>query len=142
MEYKLIKTLKSIAKIIILALMIILIVSMLLGTVDLAIEVIKLIVKPNPYYLLINVEDLYNIFSVILIIVVGYEMFKSMTLILHQEKIPVKAILQIAMIALANKVITLNLKNISLDLMIGLGMVIAALGVAFFFFNKSSEKIE
>jgi uncharacterized membrane protein (DUF373 family) len=64
-----------------------------------------------------------------------------MTLILHNDKIPVKAILQIAMIALANKVITLNLKTITLDIMLGIGVIIASLGIAFFAFQKSDEKL-
>ena len=115
---------------------------MLLGTFDLIIEVIKAASSPKPYYGLINVEDLYVVFSTILIIVVGYELFKSMNLLLHHDKIPVKSILQIAMIALANKVITLNVKTIQLETMLGIGVIIAALGIAFFAFNKSNEKIE
>jgi len=141
-EQKILKVLKNIAKIIFITLMITLVLTMLLGTVDLIIQVIMTAISPNPYYMLINVEDLYAIFSTILIIIVGYEMFKSMTLILHHDKIPVKSILQIAMIALANKVITLNLKTIHLDIMLGIGVIIAALGIAFFAFNKSNEKLE
>jgi uncharacterized membrane protein (DUF373 family) len=141
-EQKIIKFLKSVAKIIVIILMITLVLTMLLGTLDLIIEVVKATLSPNPYYALINVEDLYIIFSTILIIVVGYELFKSMNLLLHHDKIPVKSILQIAMIALANKVITLNLKTIQLDTMLGIGAIIAALGIAFFAFSKSNEKIE
>ena len=141
-EQKIIKFLKSVAKIIVIMLMMTLVLTMLLGTLDLIIEVVKAALSPNPYYVLINVEDLYVIFSTILIIVVGYELFKSMNLLLHHDKIPVKSILQIAMIALANKVITLNIKTIQLDTMLGIGAIIAALGIAFFAFNKSNEKIE
>jgi len=39
-------------------------------------------------------------------------------------------------------VITLNVKTIQLETMLGIGVIIAALGIAFFAFNKSNEKIE
>lgn len=142
MEYKILKTLKTISKYIIIALMLILVLSMVLGTIDLVVVLGQSILSSDPYILLINVEDLYTVFSVILIIVVGYELFKSMSLLLHHDKIPVKSILQIAVIAMANKVITLNIKHITLDLMLGLSALILGIGVAFYFFNKSSENIE
>lgn len=142
MEQRIVKSLKVTSKIILITLMFILILSMILGTADLIINFIKVVISPSPYYLLINVEELYAIFSVLLIIIVGYELFKSMTLILNHDKIPVRSILQIAVIAMANKIITLNIKTVSLEIMIGLGVIIASLGIAFYFYNKTSEKIE
>ena len=142
MEEKIVKGIKGIANIIIIVLMIILLISMILGTLDLIVEFGKAVMSPDPYYFMINVEDLYSVFSVILIIVVGYETLKSMNLLLHHNKIPVKSILQIAMIALANKVITLNIKNVTLDIMIGIAIIITSIGIAYFFFSKSSETID
>jgi uncharacterized membrane protein (DUF373 family) len=142
MEEKIVKGIKSIANVIIVTLMIILLISMILGTLDLIVQFAKAVLSPDPYRFMINVEDLYSVFSVILIIIVGYETLKSMNLLLHHNKIPVKSILQIAMIALANKVITLNIKNVTLDVMIGIAILITSIGVAFFFFSKSSESFE
>lgn len=134
--------LKWVSKIIILSLMLILVASMLLGTVDLFIVFFKNVTSPDPYSGVINVEDLYKIFSVLLIIVVGYELFKSMLLILSSDKIPVKSILKIATIALANKIITLNIKEVEVEEMLGLAALIIAIGAAFFFYNKEIETTE
>jgi len=120
--------------------MLFLVIAMFLGSLDLAVNFYQLIISPDPHYLLIKVEELYYGFSTILIIVVGYELFKSMILILNHDKIPVKSILKIACIALANKIITLNIKTVDLNVMMGVSMLIAAVGIAFFFFNKDNEK--
>ncbi len=136
-----VRQLKAITKYLIITLMSLLVLAMVLGSLDLLVELYKRIVSPDPISGLINVEDLYSVFSVLLIILVGYELFKSMLLILHHDQIPVKSILKIAAIAMANKVITLNIKEITFDHMIGLGVLVIAVGAAFFFFNqeKSSE---
>jgi uncharacterized membrane protein (DUF373 family) len=139
MEKTFLNSLKQISKYIIYALMFILVISMLLGTIDLFVLFIKKIVDPTPYPLLIDIEEMYSIFSFLLIIVVGYELFKSMYLILKVDLIPVKSILKIAAIALANKVITLNLKEIEINELFGLAALIVCIGVAYFFFHKDAE---
>ncbi len=139
MEKYFLNTMKHISKYIIFALMLILILSMVLGTADLFILFYKKVADPHPFPLLIDVHELYAIFSVLLIIVVGYELFKSMYLILKVDLIPVKSILKIAAIALANKVITLNLKEIEINELFGLAALIVCIGVAYFFFHKDAE---
>lgn len=136
----LVRQIRSITKYIIITLMVLLVLGMILATVDLAVEFVKRVLSPDPIVGLINVSDLYSLFSVLLIIMVGYELFKSMLLILHHDRIPVRSILKIATIAIANKIITLNIKETSFDHMVGMGILIIATGAAFFFFNQ--EKIQ
>lgn len=139
MQQQVLKVLKPLANFIILALMTLLVISMLLGTTHLVVLFYEIVASPDPYLGLVNVEDLYSIFSVLLILVVGYELFKSIILILKHEDIPVKSILKIAAIALANKVITLNIKSIDATVLFGLSSLLIALGIAFFFFDKEKE---
>ena len=139
MEKSFLNIMKRFSRLIILALMLILILSMLLGTADLFILFTKQIFSADPYTFLINVKDLYLIFSVLLIIIVGYELFKSMYLILENEKIPVKSILKVAIIALSNKVITLDLKEVEFMELFGVAALIISLGLAYFFFNKDKQ---
>lgn len=142
MAHKILKTFKWMTNGILYAMMFILIASMLLGSIDLFLKFYEAVASPDPYPFIINVHDLYNFFSIILIIVVGYELFKSMTIILDQKKIPVREIMQIAMIALANKVITMDVKTLGMQSMIGLGVIIACVGIAYFTFNTRLNKDE
>jgi uncharacterized membrane protein (DUF373 family) len=139
MEKKFLHAMKYISRYIIIALMLILVLSMVLGTVDLFISFFNKVIDPKPYPFLIDVHEMYSIFSVLLIIVVGYELFKSMYLILGNDMIPVKSILKIATIALANKIITLNLKEIEVNQLFGVAALIACIGLAYFFFHKDAE---
>lgn len=139
MERYFLKPMKYISKYIILSLMLVLILSMVLSTVDLYILFYKKVVDPQPYPFLIEVHELYSIFSVLLIIVVGYELFKSMNLLLGSDMIPVKSILKIATIALTNKIITLNLKEIEVNQLFGIAGLILCIGLAYFFFHKDPE---
>ena len=130
---------KHISKIIILTLMFVLISGMTLATIRLIILFVNLVVTPDPVPYLINLDDMYTVFTWLLIIVVGYELFKSLTLLLKHDQIPVKSILKIAAIAIANKVITTNIKTINLQAMIGVSVLIASVGLTFFFFSKDAD---
>lgn len=139
LQENLLRFLKGCNNIIILFLLVLLVTSMLLGVGHLLMLFYKAISSADPYYGLINIEDLHIVFSVLLIMLVGHELFKSIILLLNHENIPVKSILKIAAIAIANKVITLDIKHIDLTLLFGLGVLLLTIGIAFFFFNKESD---
>jgi len=139
LQQQFLKVVKPVANFIILVLMALLVISMILGTTHLIVLFYDIVASPDPYFGLVNVEDLYTIFSVLLILLVGYELFKSIILIVKHEDIPVKSILKIAAIALANKVITLNIKSIDINVLFGLSSLLIALGIAFFFFDKEKD---
>jgi len=112
---------------------------MFLGTGHIIVLFYKLISSPDPYYFLINVEDLHVVFSLLLIMLVGHELFKSITLLLNHENIPVKSILKIAAIAIANKIITLDLEHLNVNMLLGLSAILISIGITFYFFSKESE---
>src|SRR6185312_8149989 len=128
MEQKIITFLKIVSKLIILSLMLALVISIFLGTVNLFITLFDSIVYEKPHYLF-NVKDLYPVFNLILIIIVGLELLKSMHYIADHDKLPVKTILLIAIIALANKAITLDIKSVGFDDMAGMAVLILAMAL-------------
>jgi uncharacterized membrane protein (DUF373 family) len=140
MEKYIIASMKWLSRWIIVVLTVTLVISMFCGTVDLLIErLYKTIISRDPYPLLIKTEELYAIFSMILIIIVGYELFKSLYIILHSNQMPVKSIIKVAAIAMANKVITLNLKEIEPIELFGISTIIIAIGLSYFLFQKDPE---
>lgn len=139
MEKYFFKGIKKAARMIIILLMLLLVISLMLGSVDLILEVYNRIASPDPYPFVIKTEDLYEIFSVLLIIIVGYELFGSMHLILNSEEIPVKPIIKVAAIAMANKIITLNIKDVNWNELLGIAALFIAIGVTYYFFNKDSR---
>jgi len=74
-----------------------------------------------------------EVFQSILIIVIGYELFKALHIVVNSRAIPDLPIIQIAIIALANKIIALDVLNNDYRIMIGLASILIALAVTNYF---------
>lgn len=120
-------------KLIIKFLVIILTIALLLSCIRLVQIFYEAIVAPP--FLVISIETLFSGFSTILIIAIGYELVKSLLLIISSENIPSLPIIQIAIIAVANKIITLDAKHTDPIILFGLAALIVSLGAAYFFHN-------
>ena len=88
-------------------------------------------IKEHPF-LLVDVSTLFEVFNLILIIAIGYELVKSLLLIISSDIVPTVPIIQIAIIAVANKIITLDINQTNVNTIIGLALLTAALGLAHF----------
>jgi uncharacterized membrane protein (DUF373 family) len=115
--------------------------SLILGSLHLIYLVYQEIIGTSPHFLL-DVTNLLNIFSLVIIIAVGYELIKSLILIISSDVIPTVPIIQIAIVAVANKIITLDTKHTEPNMVIGLAVLIGALGLVHFLlkYYKSQQK--
>ena len=103
---------------------------LILGTVHLIYLELKKIIAPP--YLLIEVSTLFEVFNLILIIAVGYELIKALLLIISSNTIPTIQIIEISIIAISTKIITLDIQQTSSNIIMSLALMIAALGLAYF----------
>lgn len=131
-----VRFLKSLAKYVLVAVLCIIVLSMFFGSLHLIVLFFEKLLSPDPYYLLINIEDLYALFTMLLIILVGYELFKSLLLVLYHDSIPIRSILKITAIAISNEIITLEMHSVSFQQMAGIALLMLSTGVAFYLFNK------
>ncbi|MFN8243447.1 MAG: phosphate-starvation-inducible PsiE family protein [Ferruginibacter sp.] len=131
------KGLLTVNKLIIKFLLIVLTVCLLLASADL-VYLIYLKLKEPPFWL-VDVTTLFDVFSLVLIIAIGYELVKSLILIISSESIPSFPIVQIAIIAVANKIITLDIKHTDQITIYGLAILMAALGVTYHFHRQKGK---
>jgi uncharacterized membrane protein (DUF373 family) len=112
---------------------------LILGTIQLIFLEFKKIT--NSPYLLIEVSTLVEVFNLILIIAVGYELIKALLLIISSNTIPTVLIIEISIIAISTKIITLDIKQTNSNVIISLALLIAALGLSYFLlkFCKASQ---
>ena len=103
---------------------------LLLGTLHVIYLEFKKITAPP--YLLIDVSSLFEVFNLILVIAVGYELIKALLLIISSNTIPTVQIIEISIIAISTKIITLDVKQTNSNVIISLALLIAALGLAYF----------
>ena len=130
-----IKILKKFEKVIIITLIIMMILVVFVSTVRLgwwlAIEILE------PPFLMFNIEQLFVIFGFFLMILIGIELLESLKVYLSEDKIHVEVIFTIALIAVARKVITLDITKLPDLTLIGIAAVILALAVGYFLIKKA-----
>jgi uncharacterized membrane protein (DUF373 family) len=81
-----------------------------------------------PYFMVPNIV---NTFGAFLAVLIAYEIFANITLYLRTDVFPVKLVIATALMAIARKIIILDTDDYtSLDLM-GIGVVVLALGLAY-----------
>lgn len=140
MEHSFLPKLKKAASLLLYVMLLVVLVSMTLGSFHLISILYQKIVSPDPYVGLLNILDLMDIFAMLLTIGVGYELFKSISILIKSDIIPAGPIVKIGAIAIANKIITLDIKNVDHYKMIALGTLILCLALGYYFFNKSDNE--
>ncbi|MGJ0484238.1 MAG: phosphate-starvation-inducible PsiE family protein [Methylomicrobium sp.] len=118
-------------------LVILLLMSVVLGTVELGRVLIVGIMKAPRF--LVDVNTLFESFALFLVIVVGLELLKSIKSYLLQGSINPSFVIEVAIIALGNKLITLDLKLIHPELLIGMAAIFFGLAATYFVLKKSGR---
>lgn len=131
-----ITVLKKCEKVMIQALMIMMAFVLLLATLDLGWLIIKDITSPP--YVLISVGQLLEIFGFFMLVVIGIELLETiMKTYITQDKPHYEVVLSVAIIAIARKVIILDLKEVDSLSLIGIASIIVALTAGYFLMKRA-----
>lgn len=130
------KFLKKFERFIVVGLLAMMIVVVLLGTVELAVILVEQMVKP-PRFILLNIDELLNIFGFFLMILIGLELVETLKVYFVDEMVHVEIVFLVAIIAITRKVIILDVKTMEPLNLIGLACIILALSVGYFVLKKA-----
>jgi len=125
---------------IILALIVMMMLAVFLSTIDLLFVLIAEIFKAPKY--LLGVENLLEIFGFFMMILIGLELLESIRAYLSDESLHVEVVFLVAMIAIARKVIILELKDLEPLVLIGIASIILALSLGYYFVKKAIRPYE
>jgi uncharacterized membrane protein (DUF373 family) len=92
----------------------------------------------KPPRFLIPVDGLLDIFSYFLLVLIGVELLETLKGYVKRDVIHVRVVLEVALIAVARKVITEEPHAVSSLTLLGIAALILALGVAFYFERQSN----
>jgi len=134
---KFVKSILFVNKLIIKFLVCVLTVCLILSSLHL-LTIIYFKIKEPPI-LLFDVTLLFDVFSMILIIAIGYELIKSLLIIISSQTIPSFPVVQIAIIAVCNKIITMDIKHTDFYTLVGLAALISALGLTYYFHKTKNQ---
>jgi uncharacterized membrane protein (DUF373 family) len=109
-----------------------------LATVELGWIIIKEIITPP--ILLLEVDELLEIFGFFLLILIGVELLETIKAYLKDNVIHVEIVLEVALIAIARKVIVLDLSKYDGLTLLSIAALIIALAGAFFVERRARDR--
>ncbi len=128
--------LKRFERFLIQVLMIMMALVLLLATVDLGWTIIKDI--SQPLYLILSVDQLLELFGLFMLVIIGIELLETIMKTYLTQGIPhYEVVLSVAIIAIARKVIILDIKETSSLSLVGIASIILALTVGYYFMKKT-----
>ena len=128
--------LKKFEKAITVALVIMMAIVVLLATIELGWLIIKDIITP-PVFLL-EIDELLDIFGLFLLVLIGVELLETIKAYVKENVVHYEVVLTVAMIAIARKVIILDVKELPSMTLVGIAAIIVALAAAKYYYR--SEK--
>ncbi len=130
---------EQIEKLIIRALIILLLLAMVLGTIELGrLTILEVFAPP---FLLLDISKIFEGFGLVLIILIGLKLLKILKMFLAEDKIKPEIVVEVAVIALCNKIITLDTKHTSGDVLLGIAAILIGLSAGYFVFRfRASNK--
>jgi uncharacterized membrane protein (DUF373 family) len=107
------------------------------ATLEVAYVVATDLFRPPGFF--VGVEDLFDIFGLFLMVLIGLELMESMRMYLKEHVIHAEMMLLVAITAIARKVIILDAKEIDPMLMFAIGFMVIALTAGFYLIRTSRQ---
>lgn len=123
---------------IVVAIIILMMITILVSTIELGVILHKEFMS-EPQYLL-DVANLTEVFGFFFMILIGLELLHTIKTYLTEESKHVEIVFLVAMIAVARKIIVLELKKLSPLTLLGLGSLIIALAAGYFLVKRIHQK--
>ena len=126
--------LKKFEKMITATLVVLMAIVVLLATIELGWIIVKDIVTP-PVFLL-DITELLDIFGLFLLVLIGVELLETIKAYMKDNAVHIDVVLTVAMIAIARKVIILDVKELSSMTLVGIASIILALAAAKYYYRR------
>ena len=117
---------------------------LILMTIIVAIAIVELgiilyldLFDPTDDVLFLEIDEIFRIFGFFFIILIGFELIETIEMYFKDNVIHAEVVLLVAVIAVSRKVILLDLEKYDPLAIIGLGIIILALGGCYWFINHS-----
>lgn len=122
---------KFFERVVVVTLMVMMVAVILLAVVELMMLLVGLIFT-SPKAPLLGIDNLLDIFGFFLLILIGVELLETIKAYLQEHVVHVEIVLEVALIAIARKVIILDLKETKSDALFAVAALIVALAIAYF----------
>lgn len=128
------KLLRMFERSIIFALIVMMVIVVLISTIELGFIITIDILKPPSYWL--GIEQLFEIFGFFLLLLIGVELLETIKAYLSESIVHSEIVLEVALIAIARKVISLDLKTYDSLTLIGIAALIISIAVSYYLIKR------
>lgn len=90
----------------------------------------------TPPYFLLNINDIFQTFGAFMVVLIAIEIFINIRLYLGTNTLPIKLVVATALMAIARKIIVLDVDQIDAIYVAAIGFVTVALGVTYWLLGK------
>jgi uncharacterized membrane protein (DUF373 family) len=135
------EAIKKFEKVIVISLLVMMSLVVLLATIELGWIIIKDIITP-PIFLL-EINELFEIFGLFMLVLIGIELLETIAkTYTNQSANHAKIVMAVAIIAIARKVIILDVENYSGPALMGIAAIILALSVGYYLIKCKRSSTE
>jgi uncharacterized membrane protein (DUF373 family) len=125
---------EKVERVVVVSLLIMMALVVCLSTVELGWFIIKDVITP-PIFLL-EIDELLDIFGMFLLVLIGVELLETVKMYLTQKTVHVEVVFMVAMIAIARKVIILDIKELPSLTLIGIGVIVVSLSAGYYLLTR------
>jgi len=129
---------KKLERVMMAVLMAMMAVVLVLAIADLAWELIKDAFTPP--ILLLEVDELLRVFGTFLLVLIGIELLETLRAYAAHRELRAEIILLVAIIALARKIIILDVKGLSGSSLLGIAAILVALGITYHLVRQGGKR--
>jgi len=131
----LIRSLHVVIRICVKLLAVLMVVVIILGVADVCYVLYTRLSAPP--VMLLSVSDIFKIFGAFMVVLIAIEIFINIRLYLGSNTLPIKLVIGTALMAIARKVIVLDLASTTSIYVFAIAAVVLALGVAYWLVGKT-----
>lgn len=110
-----------------------------LATIELGWILVKDVLTPP--VLLLEIDELFELFGLFLIVLIGMELLHSVRVYLTHREVHLRAVFAVALIAIARKIIILDPVKIDQFSLLGIAAVILALTIGYFIVQRAAPDL-
>jgi uncharacterized membrane protein (DUF373 family) len=111
-----------------------------LATIELGWVILRDIITPP--IILLEIEELLEIFGFFLLVLIGIELLETIKAYLMTHVVHVEIVLEVALIAIARKVIILDLEKYESLTLVGIAALISAVALAFWVIKRYVKELD
>lgn len=130
--------LKKFEHVIVTALIVMMVLVVLVSTIELGWLILKDFINPPKFFL--EISDLLEIFGFFMLVLIGIELLETIKAYLNEHVVHVEIVLEVALIAIARKVIILDIEKYDGLTIIGVAGLILAVSTAFYVIRRKIPK--